>query len=121
MTKAAISIFVWGVYLMILGGVLLFFPNVLLSIFGLPLTQEIWIHSLGVVVLALGYYHIQLAKENNTNFFKWSTQGRIFTFLSFTSFVILNMVSPILILFGIVDLLGAFWTGATLYKDKNNV
>lgn len=118
MSNAAKSIFAWGVYLIGLGGILLLAPNFLLPIFGFPPTQEIWIHILGVVVTALGYYHIQAARRDIVPFFRWSTQGRVFTVICFTAFVVLGLAKPILFLFASADFFGALWTGMALRGVK---
>ncbi len=114
MNNAAKSIFAWGVYLVVIGILLLVSPNSILILLGFPATNEVWIHVLGVVVTALGYYHIQAARNGLTPFFLWSTQGRVFTFVCFIIFVALGLAKPMLLLFGFADLLGALWTGLTL-------
>ena len=43
MSPAARSVFVFSSYLWVLGGVLLLVPNVLLSLFGIPETNEVWV------------------------------------------------------------------------------
>lgn len=116
MSQAAISILVWGIYLTILGPVLLLAPNFILGLFGIPLTTEVWIRVLGVIVTALGYYHIQAARENFVPFFHWSTQGRGFAVICFVSFVALRMADPVLLLFASGDFAGAIWTGLALRK-----
>ncbi len=49
MSKAAFTVKVFGVYLFVLGLILLVSPNTLLSIFGIPETTEVWIRVLGVI------------------------------------------------------------------------
>lgn len=47
------------------GLVLIFFPNLLLSLFGIESTDEPWIRILGLLVLALTiiYYHIRMVGD----------------------------------------------------------
>jgi hypothetical protein len=118
MDKAAKSIFVWGIYLMAIGGLLLIIPNFMLSLFGFPATKEVWIHVLGGVVVALGYYHIQAARHGLLPFFKWSTQGRAFTVVCFIAFVTLGLAKPTLLLFASADFFGALWTGMILRSSQ---
>jgi len=61
-----------------------FAPNPLLPLFRFPPTNEIRIHILGVVVTALGCYHIQAAWREFVPFFLWATQERAFTVLCYT-------------------------------------
>lgn len=114
MNNAAKSILAWGIYLLGLGSLLLIAPNLIIPLFGFSPTNEIWIHILGVVVTALGYYHIQAARHGFTAFFRWSTQGRVFTVVCFTAFIALGMAKPVLLLFASADFFGALWTGIAL-------
>ena len=48
MTGASRSLFVFGIYLVALGVLLLLSPNLLLRTLGVPVTNEIWIRDLGI-------------------------------------------------------------------------
>ena len=56
MSKSAFTIKVFGVYLLGLGILLALVPNLLLSPFGIPPTNEVWIRVLGVVVINVGVH-----------------------------------------------------------------
>ena len=118
MSKAARSLFVFGVYLILLGLFLLIAPNTLITFFGLPTTSDIWIRVVGMLLVLLAYYDIQAARKNLTNFFRWSVVARMSVIVFFAVFVILDLVKPILLLFGGVDLLAAVWTYIALRKEK---
>ena len=119
MSKSARSVFVFGLYLGLLGIILLVAPNVLLGIFHIPSTTEVWIRIVGMLLFLLGYYYIQAARKETTEFFKWTVHVRSTIILFLTAFVLLDFVSPVLILLGVVDLLGAIWTGMTLRSSKS--
>lgn len=121
MNNAAKSILAWGIYLLVIGSLLLLIPNFLLVLFGFPTTDEVWIRVLGVTVVALGYYHIQAARNGLTSFFKWSTQGRAFTVVCFIAFVVLGIVKPMLLIFACADFLGALWTGLALRRVEPDI
>ena len=55
MSKSARSVFVFGIYLALLGSVLVVAPNVLLSLFGVALTDEVWIRVVGVLVIGVSF------------------------------------------------------------------
>jgi hypothetical protein len=55
MGASARSVLVFGVYLLGLGLVLLIVPNMLLSLFGMPTTTEVWVRVVGMLVIFLGY------------------------------------------------------------------
>lgn len=114
MTLAARLILCFGVYILLTGLVLLIAPNVLLSIFGLGSTTEVWIRVLGSVVTALGVYYVVMGRAESIQFFKATVWGRGWIFLSFLGLVAVGMAKPPLLLFGVVDLLGAFWTWRAL-------
>ena len=118
MSKSARSVFVFGLYLAVLGIVLLVAPNFLLGMFGLPSTAEVWIRIVGMLVLFLGFYYIQAARKEMTDFFRWTVYVRPTVIVFFAAFVLLGFASLPLILFGVADLLGAIWTGLALRSPK---
>lgn len=114
MTAAARSIVYFGGYIFLTGLVLLIAPNVLLATFGLGVTTEVWIRVLGCVVTALGAYYVVMGRAHATAFFQASIWGRTWIFVSFLALVVLGMAKPPLVLFGLIDLLGALWTWRAL-------
>jgi hypothetical protein len=119
MSNPAKSIFAFGVYLIGLGAILVITPNSLLALFGLPSTSEVWIRVVGMLLLILAFFDIQAARKGLTDFFQWTVYTRSLVIVFFIAFVMLGFVSPWLILFGVVDLLGAIWTGLTLRQSKS--
>lgn len=118
MSKSARSVFVFGLYLVVLGIVLLVVPNFLLGMFFLPSTTEVWIRVVGMLLLFFGFYYAQAARKEMVDFFQWTVYVRSTVILFFAVFVLLGFASPPLILFGVVDLLGAIWTGLALRSSK---
>jgi hypothetical protein len=118
MSKAARSVFVFGLYLVLLAIVLLVAPNFLLGLFFLPSTTEVWVRVVGMLVLFLGFYYVQAGRKELTDFFRWTMYPRSTVILFFAAFVLLGFAKPPLILFGVVDLLGVIWTGLALRASK---
>ena len=118
MSKSARSVFVFGLYLGILGITLLVIPNLLLGVFQLPSTNEVWIRVVGMLLFLLGIYYLLAARKEMTDFFQWTVCVRASVILFLITFVLLGFVKPILILIGVVDLLGAIWTGMALRASK---
>lgn len=116
MTNAAKSLYYFGFYLLITGITLATFPNILLATVGMPETNEVWIHVLGVVVFGIGLYYVFMAPSNHTLFLTLSIYVRASIFLWFVVFVLVGWAPPQLILFGVVDLAGAIWTYMALKK-----
>lgn len=118
MSKAAISLFVFGVYLVVLGLFLLIAPNTLITLFGLPATGDVWIRVAGMLIVLLAYYNVQAARNEVAEYFRWSVVARASVILFFAGFVIAGLVKPILLLFGAVDFAAASWTYIALRADS---
>ena len=114
MSKSGTSVFVFGVYLVVLGLLLVVVPNVLLRIFGFAMTAEVWVRVVGVLVLCLAFYYVQAARRGLVEFFRWTVTVRAFVFVCFALFAVLRLAAPQLALFGCLDLLGSVWTALCL-------
>ncbi|MEK6782168.1 MAG: hypothetical protein AABY93_10700 [Bacteroidota bacterium] len=116
MTSAAKSVYYFGFYLLLTGITLTAFPNMLLALFQIAETTEVWIHVLGAIVFAIGLYYVFMAPSNNILFFTLTAYIRASIFLWFIVFVLIDWAPPQLILFGLVDMAGAAWTYMALRK-----
>lgn len=116
MSRAANSVFLFGCYLLGLGAMLLTVPNLLLAAFTLPATDEVWIRVVGMLVLLLGIYYALAARAEYAAFFRWTIYIRCSVIVFFTTFVALGFAPAPLILFGVVDVLGAAWTAVALRR-----
>ena len=114
MSKAATSVLVFGVYLIVLGLVFLLAPNLPLGLLGFPATTEPWIRVMAVLLLILAYYYIQAARKEMTGFFLLTVHGRASVIVFFVALVAFGLAQPTLIMFGVVDLLAAIWTAWAL-------
>ncbi len=117
MSKSAFSAKVFAIYLFVVGAVLVVAPNLLLSIFRIPPTSEVWIHVLGVTVFMIGVYAWVAAKHENKPFLEASVYTRFVVFVAFIAFAVIGLASPMIVLFGVVDLLGGIWTHFALKAD----
>lgn len=116
MSAAAKSVFYFGLYLYLVGLTLMIAPEFLLSLTQMPSTKEVWIRVVGVLTIAIAFYYQQAGSKNIVAFFPLTVVVRLFVFLSFIGLVLLNFVSPVLIVFGVVDFIGAVWTWRSLKK-----
>jgi hypothetical protein len=121
MSKSATSVFVFGVYLVFLGLLLIIVPNLLLRVFGFATTTEVWVRVVGVLVLCLAFYYVQAARRELVEFFLWTVIVRAFVFVSFAVFAALKLAVPALALFGCVDLLGSVWTALCVRQSRSPV
>src|SRR5829696_4226468 len=102
-SAASLSVLVFGSYLVGLGLTLLVAPNVLLGIFGIPRTDEVWVRILGVVLAVIGYYQIQAGRTGAEWFMRASVVGRAAIAMSLFGLVIAGAAAPAIALFGAVD------------------
>jgi len=114
MSPSAISIFVFGIYLVLVGAGFLFIPNTVLPIFKFPKTNESWVRILGVVVVVLGFYYVISGQNELTPFFWATVVGRFAVLISFLVIVVTKKAPPMLITFGVIDAVGGIWTLLTL-------
>ena len=117
MSKAARSVLVFAAYLLLLGIWLMVSPNTMLRLFGMPAVEDVWIRVVGMLVVILSFYYSSAARAELADFFQWTVYARGSVILFFGVFVALGLAPPILLLFGVVDLLAAAWTQASLRAD----
>ena len=118
MSNSARSVFVFGLYVAVLGIMLIVAPNFLLRTISRTSTTEVWIRVVGLLLLYLGFYYTQAARKEMTDFFRWTVYLRSTVIVFFAAFVLLGFANPPLIMFGVVDLLGAIWTGLALRSAR---
>jgi len=118
MTRAARSVFVFSIYLFVLGSILVVVPNTLLSLFGLPRTDEVWVRVVGMLVVIIGYYYLTGARSGLTPFLRATVYGRSAVLVFFVAFVLAGLAQPILILFGVIDATAAAWTAWAVRADE---
>ena len=121
MSAAAKTVYYFSFYLYAVGLTLIFFPNFLLKTVGIPETNEVWIRIVGVLAFVIGYYYHNNAADNNLLFCRLTVRARFFVFICFLTFVLLEFVSPMLLLFGAVDAVSALWTWSALRKRNVSV
>ncbi len=118
MSKAGRSLFIFGVYTLVNGFGLLLIPKAFLGLFGLPTSGEVWVRVAGWLVCLLGFYYHIGGYQNATAFIRWTVPGRMSVFVFYLGIVALNLIPPIALVVGFVDLLGAVWTAVALRADR---
>jgi hypothetical membrane protein len=117
MSKSAFSAKVFAVYLFVVGALLVFTPNLVLSVFRISPTSEVWIHVVGLIAFMIGVYAWIAAKHENKPFLEASVYTRFAVFVALTTFAAIGLASPMIVLFGVADLLGGIWTHLALKAD----
>jgi hypothetical protein len=114
MSSAARSVYVFGIYLIVTGGILMGSPNTLLAVLGIPGTTEPWIRFAGMLVMAIGMLDVACARTEQIGFMRATVYTRIFAFLTFVVFAAMGIAPAILIWFGVIDAAAALWTFTAL-------
>jgi hypothetical protein len=115
MSGPARSAMVFGVYLLVLGAVLVVVPGAL-ALTGIAPPTEVWIRVVGLLAMILGYYYARAARAELLPFIGWTVAPRLLVAPAFAALVVLGFASPALVLFGLVDLAGALWTAWELRR-----
>lgn len=115
MNASAISLFVFGIYVILAGAGFVLIPNIILPVLKFPKTEEPWIKVLGIIIVLVGFYYIVAAENEFISFFWATVAGRFFVFVAFILLVVAKKAPPALIAFGLIDALGGLWTFLTLY------
>ena len=120
MSRAAVSVFIMGLYLVFLGITFLFMPEIMFLMLAYPTPPDIASRILGMIFMLLAYYYIRAAldEEGMTKFFMWTVHTRAVVIIFLSIFAALQLVSPLIIMFGAIDLVAALWTFWALRKDK---
>jgi hypothetical protein len=114
MNPSELSVFIFGIYLIIVAAGFLIIPNTVLTIFKMPKTEEQWIRVLAVVLVAVASYYIVAATNNLTPIIWATVYVRFGVLVAFIGLVLAKKANPPLIIFGIIDAVGAVWTLSTL-------
>ena len=117
MSRSAMSVFVFSIYLYVLGFVLVVTPDTLLRIFSFPEADGLWIRIAGMLAIILGFYYSHAARAEIRPFFVWTVIARTSVLLFFIAFVIAGLAPTVLILFGAIDFAAAMWTLMALRSE----
>ena len=111
MNGAAISLFVFGLYMIFaVGGGFMFAPGFVLDLFGLSAGDGIWVRFVGMLASILGVYYIMVARAGLDRFYPWTVATRYYAATFMIVIVLLGRMGPGLILIAAVDVVAATWT-----------
>ena len=109
MSQPATSTLVFGIYLILVGLAQMLVPNQILTLLGLPETQEVWFRALGLVMVVLGYHCLVAARSEDLPFFQAALVTMPFTIVVLIAFVALGFVGPSLLLLAVVNAVFLAW------------
>lgn len=114
MDAPTLSIFIWGIYVFLIGLFLVFIPGKTLIFFGHEEPKDHWIRVIGIISISLGYFYLNSAQNEVYSFYWASIYARLAGFIGFLALTVFKIAKPKIILFGVIDALGATWTFLTL-------
>jgi hypothetical protein len=118
LNAAALSLAVYGVYLLANGLGLLLAPSVPFALLGVPFTEDPWVRVLGLVAGEIGFYFVYAARADLSSFYRATVYARGTAALVFLVLVALKLGPVQLLLFAAVDLLSAIWTHFALRSAR---
>jgi len=118
MSKTAISVYVWGLYIVSAGTLLALIPGKFLPLLGVPAPADFWPRLLGIIFIILGGFHLLAARNNLGSFFRGTIPARIFGCLGLSTLFLTGLGPKALLFLGMIDLLGAISTVVAMRKDR---
>lgn len=117
MTNVVTTIRFFGLYLLLVGAVLIGYPHLLGVLLSIPIDAEPWLRPLGVALLALSYYYFRAAGANNRAFFGWSVEVRVGQFVLFVILVAIGLITPLILFVSAFEFATAVWTWFALKQE----
>jgi hypothetical protein len=118
MNRVNKSIFIFGIYSLVMGLVLLLIPGIVLPIVGLPVSGGQWLNLLGFVLSCSSYYYLRSAGKGNLDFARYTMHTRMMAPIVVILLIVSGKADWHFLSFGIVDGLGGLWTWIELKKSK---
>jgi hypothetical protein len=121
MTRAGKSIFFFSFWVLVCALPLMIAPGLLLGYLGIPSSANVVARIFGMVLLFLAiYYFIAGRRPEFVPFFRVTVYTRASALPLVALMVLLTKASPLIILFTVVDALGALWTALALGLDRRH-
>ena len=110
MRSASTSIIAWSIYMLLIGLGFTLVPNLVLPIFGLPTTDEVWVRVAGLLVGFTAIYYYICGRQNVGVFIRATVPVRLGFAAGLALLAALRLGGAALFLFAALDILGAAWT-----------
>ena len=118
MSKVSKSIFIFGLYALVMGFVLLFIPHLILPLVGIPFSNEPWLFLLGFVLMCSSYYYLRSAWKGEDDFALYTIHTRFASPVLVAFLISTGKADWHFLSFGIVDGLGGLWTWIEFKRNK---
>jgi hypothetical protein len=118
MSRARLSIIVYGAYLATAGAVLGLVPNILMALVGIPEDHGFWVRIAGILAFVLGVKGIHNSSAENPTFFRFDNFTRSFAATCMVVLVLSGIAPKIILVLAAIDYGGSLWTELAIRADK---
>jgi hypothetical protein len=118
MTPAARSVFLFGVYVLIVGILVTFAPAVILRVLQFPPAADEWIRMVGILSLVIGAYDVVSGRSNAEANIRASVPIRVGFAVCCCALVALGLMPAQLLPLAAIDVAGAVWTALALRGSR---
>ena len=117
MTKSETSLFVFGLYLIVIVGLgFIFMPTTVLDMFGLKYGDDTWPRFVGMLASIIGAYYIIAVRTKLQPMFIWTVWMRYYAATFMVAMLLFGKIGTAVLLFAAIDAAGATWTLMMLKK-----
>lgn len=120
MSRAALSMMVFGGYMAVEGVALMIAPAFLAKLFMLPEPADFWVRVVGLALCVFGLYYVLAARAELTPFFRFSLVGRTLQLALFLALIAAGLAPLPLLLASGTEFASAVWTYLALRADARS-
>jgi len=118
MTSAGRSVFVFGIYVLVMGLAVTFAPAAILALLRFPPAADEWIRMVGLLSLVVGVYDVVSGRSNAMANIRASVPIRFGFATGCCALVALRMMPLSLLPIAAIDVAGAVWTAVALRGER---
>jgi hypothetical protein len=118
MTRAALSVYMYGLYLISSGLPFLLIPHFTLGMFGLSAGDDLWVRFVGVLIAIIGSFYVAAVLTRSDRMLSWSVPARYTTATFMAVMVALGEAGLALLIFASLDALTASLTWVAIRADE---
>ena len=118
MTPSARSLFIFGIYVFLVGVAFIAAPQPLTALLQLPPATVGWARVVGLLALVIGSYDIVAGKSGNAAHIRASVPVRIGFAAGTALLVVFGEMPALILILGATDVAGAVWTAVASRQDR---
>ena len=119
MTKAALSVYMYGLYLVSSVALpLMIIPHFTIGMFGMSTADDMWIRFVGVLSGMIGGFYVAAVLTRTDRFFAWSVPARYLSATFMAVMVALGKVGLGLLIFSALDAFSGSLTWLAIRADQ---